>query len=237
MSVLCRWTVWNANSTDFYFWARRPDRSRNRHHTFRLNPAEHHVPVRKLIRSTTSPSPKSLREWKVSPEFFQIKHHCSVFREASAHQPWTCLSSFDVLYSSCSVGACCLDHCRLQTSLFLMTDKQTYTCKSEMLRDLHRYRLRKQNCPSCNFSWCENLKDSDMTLRKVRAHNRARNSEFQIAARLSLLSHCRLTLSGSTETRNPSSGLLVCWPNWRWTRLTRSPRVKRTLQTKGWSRS
>uniref|UniRef100_H2MGC7 NADPH oxidase 5 n=1 Tax=Oryzias latipes TaxID=8090 RepID=H2MGC7_ORYLA len=29
------------------------------------------------------------------------------------------------------------------------------------------YRLRKQNCPSCNFSWCENLKDSDMTLRKV----------------------------------------------------------------------
>uniref|UniRef100_A0A3B3CCD7 NADPH oxidase, EF-hand calcium binding domain 5 n=1 Tax=Oryzias melastigma TaxID=30732 RepID=A0A3B3CCD7_ORYME len=32
---------------------------------------------------------------------------------------------------------------------------------------MYRYRLRKQNCPSCNFSWCENLKDSDMTLRKV----------------------------------------------------------------------
>uniref|UniRef100_A0A3P9IYY3 NADPH oxidase, EF-hand calcium binding domain 5 n=1 Tax=Oryzias latipes TaxID=8090 RepID=A0A3P9IYY3_ORYLA len=32
---------------------------------------------------------------------------------------------------------------------------------------MYRYRLRKQNCPSCNFSWCENLKDSDMTLRKL----------------------------------------------------------------------
>uniref|UniRef100_A0A671THU0 NADPH oxidase 5 n=1 Tax=Sparus aurata TaxID=8175 RepID=A0A671THU0_SPAAU len=29
------------------------------------------------------------------------------------------------------------------------------------------YRRRKQNCPNCNYSWCENIKDSDMKLRKV----------------------------------------------------------------------
>uniref|UniRef100_A0A3Q3EH24 NADPH oxidase, EF-hand calcium binding domain 5 n=1 Tax=Labrus bergylta TaxID=56723 RepID=A0A3Q3EH24_9LABR len=29
------------------------------------------------------------------------------------------------------------------------------------------YRQRKQNCPSCNYSWCENIKDSEMKLRKV----------------------------------------------------------------------
>uniref|UniRef100_A0A8C2W7Y1 NADPH oxidase 5 n=1 Tax=Cyclopterus lumpus TaxID=8103 RepID=A0A8C2W7Y1_CYCLU len=29
------------------------------------------------------------------------------------------------------------------------------------------YRMRKQNCPSCNYSWCENIKDSEMKLRKV----------------------------------------------------------------------
>ncbi|XP_034535150.1 NADPH oxidase 5 isoform X2 [Notolabrus celidotus] len=27
--------------------------------------------------------------------------------------------------------------------------------------------MRKQNCPSCNYSWCENIKDSEMKLRKV----------------------------------------------------------------------
>lgn len=32
-----------------------------------------------------------------------------------------------------------------------------------------RYRMRKHHCPSCNYSWCENIKDSDMKLRKVRA--------------------------------------------------------------------
>ncbi|XP_047452753.1 NADPH oxidase 5 [Mugil cephalus] len=32
---------------------------------------------------------------------------------------------------------------------------------------MYRYRRRKQNCPSCNYSWCENIKDSDMKLRKV----------------------------------------------------------------------
>lgn len=32
----------------------------------------------------------------------------------------------------------------------------------------YRYRRRKQNCPNCNYSWCENIKDSDMKLRKVR---------------------------------------------------------------------
>lgn len=31
-----------------------------------------------------------------------------------------------------------------------------------------RYRRRKQNCPNCNYSWCENIKDSNMKLRKVR---------------------------------------------------------------------
>uniref|UniRef100_A0A3Q3GIM9 RPGRIP1 like n=1 Tax=Kryptolebias marmoratus TaxID=37003 RepID=A0A3Q3GIM9_KRYMA len=29
------------------------------------------------------------------------------------------------------------------------------------------YRMRKHLCPSCNYSWCENIKDSDMKLRKV----------------------------------------------------------------------
>uniref|UniRef100_A0A672ZK39 NADPH oxidase, EF-hand calcium binding domain 5 n=1 Tax=Sphaeramia orbicularis TaxID=375764 RepID=A0A672ZK39_9TELE len=29
------------------------------------------------------------------------------------------------------------------------------------------YRRRKQNCPNCNYSWCENIKDSEMKLRKV----------------------------------------------------------------------
>ncbi|KAI9532682.1 hypothetical protein NQZ68_030624, partial [Dissostichus eleginoides] len=32
---------------------------------------------------------------------------------------------------------------------------------------MYRYRMRKQNCPSCKYSWCENMKDSDMKLRKV----------------------------------------------------------------------
>uniref|UniRef100_UPI0037E8CF33 NADPH oxidase 5 isoform X2 n=1 Tax=Semicossyphus pulcher TaxID=241346 RepID=UPI0037E8CF33 len=32
---------------------------------------------------------------------------------------------------------------------------------------MYRYRRRKQNCPSCNYSWCENIKDSEMKLRKV----------------------------------------------------------------------
>ncbi|XP_063761155.1 NADPH oxidase 5 [Eleginops maclovinus] len=32
---------------------------------------------------------------------------------------------------------------------------------------MYRYRMRKQNCPSCKYSWCENFKDSDMKLRKV----------------------------------------------------------------------
>ncbi|XP_047195928.1 NADPH oxidase 5 [Hippoglossus stenolepis] len=32
---------------------------------------------------------------------------------------------------------------------------------------MYRYRRRKQNCPNCNYSWCENIKDSDMKLRKV----------------------------------------------------------------------
>ncbi|XP_062849334.1 NADPH oxidase 5 [Trichomycterus rosablanca] len=30
---------------------------------------------------------------------------------------------------------------------------------------MYRYRMRKQNCP--NYSWCENIKDSEMKLRKV----------------------------------------------------------------------
>uniref|UniRef100_A0A8C4YWA4 NADPH oxidase 5 n=1 Tax=Gadus morhua TaxID=8049 RepID=A0A8C4YWA4_GADMO len=29
------------------------------------------------------------------------------------------------------------------------------------------YRRRKQNCPNCSYSWCENIIDSDMKLRKV----------------------------------------------------------------------
>uniref|UniRef100_A0AAY4EIW7 NADPH oxidase n=1 Tax=Denticeps clupeoides TaxID=299321 RepID=A0AAY4EIW7_9TELE len=29
------------------------------------------------------------------------------------------------------------------------------------------YRMRKQNCPNCNYSWCENIKDNEMKLRKV----------------------------------------------------------------------
>ncbi|XP_055078435.1 NADPH oxidase 5-like, partial [Periophthalmus magnuspinnatus] len=32
---------------------------------------------------------------------------------------------------------------------------------------MYRYRMRKQNCPNCNYSWCENIKDGDMKLRKV----------------------------------------------------------------------
>uniref|UniRef100_A0A4W3I8D7 NADPH oxidase 5 n=1 Tax=Callorhinchus milii TaxID=7868 RepID=A0A4W3I8D7_CALMI len=29
------------------------------------------------------------------------------------------------------------------------------------------YRMRKQNCPNCNYSWCQNVKDNEMNLRKV----------------------------------------------------------------------
>ncbi|KAM9637523.1 NADPH oxidase 5-like [Morphnus guianensis] len=32
-----------------------------------------------------------------------------------------------------------------------------------------RYRRRKQSCPSCHYSWCEDLRDEKMTLRKVGA--------------------------------------------------------------------
>ncbi|XP_069766258.1 NADPH oxidase 5 [Narcine bancroftii] len=32
---------------------------------------------------------------------------------------------------------------------------------------MYRYRMRKQNCPNCSYSWCENLKDNEMNLRKV----------------------------------------------------------------------
>ncbi|NWI75778.1 NOX5 oxidase, partial [Dryoscopus gambensis] len=32
---------------------------------------------------------------------------------------------------------------------------------------MFRYRRRKQSCPSCHFSWCEERRDEDMTLRKV----------------------------------------------------------------------
>ncbi|KAM9275357.1 NADPH oxidase 5-like [Morus bassanus] len=32
---------------------------------------------------------------------------------------------------------------------------------------MHRYRRRKQSCPSCHHSWCEDLRDEEMTLRKV----------------------------------------------------------------------
>ncbi|XP_018422903.1 PREDICTED: NADPH oxidase 5 [Nanorana parkeri] len=32
---------------------------------------------------------------------------------------------------------------------------------------MYRYRMRKQNCPNCSYSWCETLKHSEMRLRKV----------------------------------------------------------------------
>ncbi|NWU08189.1 NOX5 oxidase, partial [Cephalopterus ornatus] len=32
---------------------------------------------------------------------------------------------------------------------------------------MYRYRRRRQSCPSCHYSWCEELRDQDMTLRKV----------------------------------------------------------------------
>ncbi|NXT31531.1 NOX5 oxidase, partial [Pelecanoides urinatrix] len=32
---------------------------------------------------------------------------------------------------------------------------------------MYRYRRRKQSCPSCHYSWCEDLRDEEMTLRKV----------------------------------------------------------------------
>lgn len=32
---------------------------------------------------------------------------------------------------------------------------------------LRRYRRRKQSCPSCHFSWSEERRDEEMTLRKV----------------------------------------------------------------------
>ncbi|XP_039665101.1 NADPH oxidase 5 [Perca fluviatilis] len=32
---------------------------------------------------------------------------------------------------------------------------------------MYRYRMRKQNCPNCSYSWCENIKDGEMLLRKV----------------------------------------------------------------------
>ncbi|XP_050759493.1 NADPH oxidase 5 [Gymnogyps californianus] len=32
---------------------------------------------------------------------------------------------------------------------------------------MYRYRRRKQSCPSCQYSWCEDLRDEEMTLRKV----------------------------------------------------------------------
>ncbi|NXL38419.1 NOX5 oxidase, partial [Glaucidium brasilianum] len=32
---------------------------------------------------------------------------------------------------------------------------------------MHRYRQRKQRCPSCHYSWCKDLRDEEMTLRKV----------------------------------------------------------------------
>ncbi|XP_029870877.1 NADPH oxidase 5 [Aquila chrysaetos chrysaetos] len=32
---------------------------------------------------------------------------------------------------------------------------------------MYRYRRRKQRCPSCHYSWCEDLQDEEMTLRKV----------------------------------------------------------------------
>ncbi|XP_043932309.1 NADPH oxidase 5 [Protopterus annectens] len=32
---------------------------------------------------------------------------------------------------------------------------------------MYRYRMRKQTCPNSGYSWCENLKDNEMRLRKV----------------------------------------------------------------------
>ncbi|XP_053319757.1 NADPH oxidase 5 [Spea bombifrons] len=32
---------------------------------------------------------------------------------------------------------------------------------------MYRYRMRKQNCPNCKYSWCETLKDNEMKLKKV----------------------------------------------------------------------
>ncbi|NXX53364.1 NOX5 oxidase, partial [Scopus umbretta] len=32
---------------------------------------------------------------------------------------------------------------------------------------MYRYRRRKQSCPSCHYSWCEDLRDEEMALRKV----------------------------------------------------------------------
>ncbi|XP_051653025.1 NADPH oxidase 5 [Manacus candei] len=32
---------------------------------------------------------------------------------------------------------------------------------------MYRYRRRRQSCPRCHHSWCEELRDQDMTLRKV----------------------------------------------------------------------
>ncbi|XP_068128546.1 NADPH oxidase 5 isoform X2 [Hyperolius riggenbachi] len=32
---------------------------------------------------------------------------------------------------------------------------------------MYRYRMRKQKCPNCNYSWCEAMNDSEMKLRKV----------------------------------------------------------------------
>ncbi|NXG44643.1 NOX5 oxidase, partial [Psilopogon haemacephalus] len=32
---------------------------------------------------------------------------------------------------------------------------------------MYRYRRRKQSCPSCHYSWCGDLQDEEMTLRKV----------------------------------------------------------------------
>ncbi|XP_069077368.1 NADPH oxidase 5 [Pleurodeles waltl] len=32
---------------------------------------------------------------------------------------------------------------------------------------MYRYRMRKQNCPNCHYSWCELMKDNEMKLRKV----------------------------------------------------------------------
>ncbi len=104
----------------------------------------------------------------------------------------------------------------------------------------HRYRRRKQNCPNCNYSWCENIKDSDMKLRKVRTladvsqHESAalwteeKMSLMETDVVVSVFWPCRSTLSGSTETRSPSNGLSVYWPNWRWTRRTRSPKVSKS---------
>ncbi|KAG8574912.1 hypothetical protein GDO81_009385, partial [Engystomops pustulosus] len=32
---------------------------------------------------------------------------------------------------------------------------------------MYRYRMRKQNCPNCKYSWCETVKDNEMKLKKV----------------------------------------------------------------------